>query len=59
MPTPQKKETWVAGKKEGHGRQSVHMARTPVESLPIGRPGTEKYSLLLDTVQKPAKVKSI
>jgi hypothetical protein len=23
MPVPQKKETWVAGKKEGHGRQSV------------------------------------
>ena len=41
------------------GGPGNHMARTPVESLPIGRTGTEKYSLLLESVQKPAKVKSI
>jgi hypothetical protein len=36
-----------------------HMARTLVEIVPIGRTGTEIYSLLLVSVQKPAKVKSI
>jgi hypothetical protein len=42
-----------------HKKCLRQMARTLVEIIPIGRTGTETYTLLVGSVQNHAEVKSI